>query len=413
LAEAAPARAEPARPPLLATPGAWWIGAIGIAAVAIGTAAAAAVWWGEVQADRAEARWRAEVAAVRAEPPFRRPVLPWLKPRPGDAAARYRAIFATWQAPTQLGGALQAYEQANSSGCAPTLTALSAPLEAWLDQQGPLLFDALEDALAMESAGWWCDLSVDPGQSTVEAAKILAVRLFLADSRRLAARGDARGAIRRVAAGAAIEDDFARGGSNGWLYPILGIRTLEHADIDVAREALAAAKVLVQTRPPVSALLRAERLVRGARALGLMGRLDPAPFTHWPAGPLRSGLKLGWAGLEAGAAEGEPIIEAHPWPEAGPLLERVEQRERQGAGMLVFDYYIVPHPHGTALEQLAILGRRRQALIAAAVRLFRMENGALPGKLEDLVPRYLDAVPLDPVSNAPFSPSTFEVAPPR
>ena len=37
-----------------------------------------------------------------------------------------------------------------------------------------------------------------------------------------------------------------------------------------------------------------------------------------------------------------------------------------------------------------------------ALRLYRLEKGAYPNRLEDLVPRYLDSVPIDPFSNQPL-----------
>ncbi|MFT4549499.1 MAG: hypothetical protein ACI9MB_003473 [Verrucomicrobiales bacterium] len=50
---------------------------------------------------------------------------------------------------------------------------------------------------------------------------------------------------------------------------------------------------------------------------------------------------------------------------------------------------------GLSLRQEAMLGNAR---IAIAAERFRLKQGRLPGKLSELVPRYLPAVPLDPVT---------------
>ncbi len=46
-----------------------------------------------------------------------------------------------------------------------------------------------------------------------------------------------------------------------------------------------------------------------------------------------------------------------------------------------------------------IVAQRRLAVLAIAIRRYSLDHqGKLPGKLEDLVPTYLEAVPIDPMS---------------
>jgi len=61
-----------------------------------------------------------------------------------------------------------------------------------------------------------------------------------------------------------------------------------------------------------------------------------------------------------------------------PVMGRVTQREANG------------------------LARIRSARAALAVERFRLANGRLPGTLDELVPKYLDSVPMDPFDGAPL-----------
>ena len=45
-----------------------------------------------------------------------------------------------------------------------------------------------------------------------------------------------------------------------------------------------------------------------------------------------------------------------------------------------------------------MVAQRRMAGIALAMRLYEVDNGRRPGKLGELVPKYLPAVPVDPFS---------------
>jgi len=45
---------------------------------------------------------------------------------------------------------------------------------------------------------------------------------------------------------------------------------------------------------------------------------------------------------------------------------------------------------------------RRTTLILAGLRLYHLENGVYPGRLTDLVPKYLPSLPADPFSEKPF-----------
>jgi hypothetical protein len=53
-------------------------------------------------------------------------------------------------------------------------------------------------------------------------------------------------------------------------------------------------------------------------------------------------------------------------------------------------------------RQADCLAEIRTAVAALAVERFRRANGRPPGKLEELVPRFLPAVPLDPFDGRPL-----------
>jgi len=48
--------------------------------------------------------------------------------------------------------------------------------------------------------------------------------------------------------------------------------------------------------------------------------------------------------------------------------------------------------------------RRRRLLVDAALRWYQLETGSSPQSLSELVPRYLSAIPEDPVTGKPFAP---------
>ena len=54
------------------------------------------------------------------------------------------------------------------------------------------------------------------------------------------------------------------------------------------------------------------------------------------------------------------------------------------------------------VEEARAIARLRATIAALGVERFRLANGRLPDKLSDLVPKYLDAVPLDPFDGKPL-----------
>ena len=71
------------------------------------------------------------------------------------------------------------------------------------------------------------------------------------------------------------------------------------------------------------------------------------------------------------------------------------------------DYYLLTRLLVPALsraheEQLKMLARLRAACAAIAVERFRMANGRLPDSLDELTPKWLDAVPADPFDDKPI-----------
>jgi hypothetical protein len=76
------------------------------------------------------------------------------------------------------------------------------------------------------------------------------------------------------------------------------------------------------------------------------------------------------------------------------------QRTRGLAGMAhVLSVTCAPNFQGTVKEHFCMLARRRMAAAALAIRLYELDHGRLPGQLDQLVPRYVPAVPSDPFTD--------------
>ena len=67
-------------------------------------------------------------------------------------------------------------------------------------------------------------------------------------------------------------------------------------------------------------------------------------------------------------------------------------------------YLKMMHPAlgGVSMKTTIAIAKDRQARTLAALRLYELETGHLPATLDELVPSYLDAVPLDPGDSKPL-----------
>lgn len=178
------------------------------------------------------------------------------------------------------------------------------------------------------------------------------------------------------------------------------INVAADADVGSVRAALTAAKEVAGGWKRPRDGMRLDRLRRSAAILSLLGRLDGAPRLASARG--RATLAIGWAAVATAALKAEASIEGRSWPEARPLVEAAQAQEHRGLGSLIADS-LAPHPYWVAEQLIDALGRSRLMLLACAARLHRIEQGSLPARAEDLVPRYLDSIPLDPYIDAPIS----------
>ena len=111
------------------------------------------------------------------------------------------------------------------------------------------------------------------------------------------------------------------------------------------------------------------------------------------------------AGLRASA---EVVAAARqPWPAKAQAVKRVQERQARTQAVR----YGIPSFSAQALGGIDAdrLVRDRASRIAVAVARYRLAHaGALPSRLDDLVPQFLAAVPPDPLSDGPmkFRPET-------
>ena len=91
------------------------------------------------------------------------------------------------------------------------------------------------------------------------------------------------------------------------------------------------------------------------------------------------------------------------------------KRSRRTFSRLLWKFHLVPNSYGKSLimhskyrlndlfkEKLQHNVEVIAAQLIVAIRCFKLENGYLPMTLQQLVPRYLDEVPLDPFDGKPF-----------
>ncbi|KPK84709.1 MAG: hypothetical protein AMJ81_04955 [Phycisphaerae bacterium SM23_33] len=180
------------------------------------------------------------------------------------------------------------------------------------------------------------------------------------------------------------------------------------------------------TRKQVEALIRElldERAVRQGLAWGLIGERS---FCYDTCQRFSSG-QLSLAGLSSSSSPAQPVAEGLYRTIFRPVLRRDTARllrragarvraARQGSFPAASKQLPVPTPATSFMQRfqqplsLVIepslsrifvlhfrgLATRRMAAVALAVRLYELDCGRRPEKLEQLVPKYLPAVPADP-----------------
>ena len=100
----------------------------------------------------------------------------------------------------------------------------------------------------------------------------------------------------------------------------------------------------------------------------------------------------------------ENIIEAQKlsWPKCLEKMRGIQDKLNDLPGTrIVARIFLGNQPQATFKEAMMV-ARLRAAIVTLAVERFRLANGKLPDKLADLVPKYLDAVPLDPFDGKPL-----------
>ncbi|MEN9359393.1 MAG: hypothetical protein RL095_928 [Verrucomicrobiota bacterium] len=75
---------------------------------------------------------------------------------------------------------------------------------------------------------------------------------------------------------------------------------------------------------------------------------------------------------------------------------------RPNLGGRIFFKMMLPALENIAMKTFITIAKDRQIRTLAALRLYELDKGRLPEKLEELVPAYLDAVPLDPADSKPM-----------
>ncbi|MHC4676357.1 MAG: hypothetical protein ACYTBZ_28030, partial [Planctomycetota bacterium] len=90
-------------------------------------------------------------------------------------------------------------------------------------------------------------------------------------------------------------------------------------------------------------------------------------------------------------------VAAPNWPEIRKRLPPPLVRQRGLKGSSRFLSHLLLSDLNRAIElTFEQMAHRRMAAITLAIRLYELDNGKLPEKLDDLVPKYIPAIPQDP-----------------
>jgi len=92
-----------------------------------------------------------------------------------------------------------------------------------------------------------------------------------------------------------------------------------------------------------------------------------------------------------------------PTHELPKSFDEIEARRANVAGYCILTQVLLAAIDGAARTTLDRMARYRALRIIIAVERFRLAEGRVPDSLVELIPAYLDAVPVDPYVEAPMS----------
>jgi hypothetical protein len=99
-----------------------------------------------------------------------------------------------------------------------------------------------------------------------------------------------------------------------------------------------------------------------------------------------------YGSAEAEAVQKPNLVEAlAAWPDAQKLVAGDDRWTRP------LSRHVLPAHERAVLKHFQHLSWRRRAAVALAARLYEVDHGRKPGSVRDLVPEYLEAIPLDPM----------------
>jgi hypothetical protein len=131
-------------------------------------------------------------------------------------------------------------------------------------------------------------------------------------------------------------------------------------------------------------------------------RLLPREITRGPMGVLvrpfivRDGMFMLW--------HLEQLMRAVDAKDLGAYVRATAEGRKLEEGMCfqklhILSVQVMPAHEKVARRHFLVLADRRMAAMALAARLYELEHGRLPARLEELVPKYLPAVPDDPMAD--------------
>ncbi len=139
----------------------------------------------------------------------------------------------------------------------------------------------------------------------------------------------------------------------------------------------------------------------GWNMAALAGGILYEPFARLSAFLYRPMLQLNAAQLLSEQTSRVEAAQERTWPACRERQQSPARRESNSQSRLriaarLLSVYLAPAFCGLLEDTLAHLARRRMAATALAIRLFELDHGRRPERLEMLVPRYLPRVPDDP-----------------
>ena len=172
--------------------------------------------------------------------------------------------------------------------------------------------------------------------------------------------------------------------------------------------------ILSRLQPDDQLLVRLDREFRAVRKShslvhGLMGEASLLETYAQSTGTVRVGSLMRYTGvLDRNAVVHADFIERFVEAAKLPVRERLEtfraiDQEADDLSLL----YVLVKIHVPTMAKVAEIDARVQAqldsvLAAIAVERYRLAEGRLPERLDELVPKYIEAVPIDPFDGRPL-----------